>query len=473
MAIPIPVNSPFPLFGHCMVWRYALGRNGYGTLMVEGNNTTVHRAAYIQSKGPIPEGLQINHLCNRPYCIQPSHLYAGTHQDNRDDSQVFNDPKLFMYPGIALMPVEIPDSNFLLRRLRETQRQEPVEPWDPIQQPRMRPLEEFSCPGHDFAITMQFSKSRICRICEKTELQEEEADGFGAIAAIAEMCPATQTVTPILEKTAQSEFLKESHRDIRLRTHRRSRFGISMGSHDLRDCPCEYCVESRKAFRETLNPLLTPEETSVLDACDRLYPLIRSALEEASIRVMEAWAEPARLNGDQAQTLREHHEECAGWRSARKSRELEGEIAYLVHAAATRRGLDDLMQDPVLKRAQFRFNFLRIMEDDKEPAEKILLPIVTETTGKITSAIGEELPELATPDEGEPNIIRAARNILTLNLMKEILEHLRFELTGRNSFASQSPHPHAWCLRIIFGTGTVQRFPNEFEEGMGYRPDRE
>jgi len=41
--------------------------------------------AYQLYVGPIPAGLQINHHCNNPGCVNPRHLYAGTARDNTDD----------------------------------------------------------------------------------------------------------------------------------------------------------------------------------------------------------------------------------------------------------------------------------------------------------------------------------------------------------------------------------------------------
>ena len=51
-----------------------------------------------------------------------------------------------------------------------------------------------------------------------------------------------------------------------------------------------------------------------------------------------------------------------------------------------------------------------------------------------------------------------------------VLEHLRHELLGRNSFGEQEPHPHSSCAASIVETGRVQPFPSEFEEGLGYKP---
>jgi hypothetical protein len=41
-----------------------------------------HRISYTYYKGPIPDGLTIDHLCSNPACIRPSHLEAVTHRVN-------------------------------------------------------------------------------------------------------------------------------------------------------------------------------------------------------------------------------------------------------------------------------------------------------------------------------------------------------------------------------------------------------
>ena len=71
LGVPIPVNSPYFIWGHCLVWRYSLNGDGYGRQRVDGREELAHRVAYIQTRGQIPEGKQINHLCNRPCCVQP------------------------------------------------------------------------------------------------------------------------------------------------------------------------------------------------------------------------------------------------------------------------------------------------------------------------------------------------------------------------------------------------------------------
>ena len=142
----------------------------------------------------------------------------------------------------------------LLQRLLESNRYDGTEPWEPTTQPAQRPLEEFTCPGHDFAITMFGGNSRICRICETSEFQEEMFDELGAPFLIKELWPASQTVSPIFEKIVTSEFVGESLREARGKAYRRSRQGFGMGSHNLRDCGCDYCARDRTAFRDAIEP---------------------------------------------------------------------------------------------------------------------------------------------------------------------------------------------------------------------------
>ena len=472
-GIPMQVNSPFTPFGNCMVWKYGLNRDGYGVLTINGKQELAHRAVFIQTRGQVPEDRQVNHLCNRPYCLQPSHLYAGTRQDNKDDSQIFSKEELLHAPWVLYWPDGKNAENALLQRLLESNRYDGTESWEPVAQPAQRPLEEFTCLGHDFAITMFGGDSRICRICETSEFQEWVFDELGTPSLIKEIWPASQMVVPILERIVASEFVAESHREARGKAYHRSSQGFGMGSHDLRDCGCDYCARDRMAFWDAIEPQLTREESELLSICDRLHPRITTALEEASVDMMEAWAKMLGLNDEQTRALMEHHGDCTNIKDelTKITQTLEGEFGYLLHAVAEFSNRYEMLEDPVFQMIMSRWSFVRVREEDEDSILKTVLPAVEKTANRVTLAWEEEADALMRPYlESKPDLHQDIGHLAKALAIKGVLEHLRYELLGRNSFSEQHPHPHSYCAASIAETGRAQPFPSEFEEGLGYRP---
>ena len=73
-------------------WPFTGGTSGagYGFIMINRVMKAVHRVAYEESYGPIPDGLFVLHSCDNPPCANPRHLRVGTLQDNMDDKVIRN-----------------------------------------------------------------------------------------------------------------------------------------------------------------------------------------------------------------------------------------------------------------------------------------------------------------------------------------------------------------------------------------------
>jgi hypothetical protein len=68
----------------CWLWVGA-GDGRYGTARLGGKHVKAHRVAWTLTNGEIPRDMIICHRCDVPACVNPAHLFLGTHQDNTDD----------------------------------------------------------------------------------------------------------------------------------------------------------------------------------------------------------------------------------------------------------------------------------------------------------------------------------------------------------------------------------------------------
>ena len=76
----------------CWIWTGSLNDKGYGqfhdydvSFATHRGNVSAHRWSFNFFKGPLMEGAHVCHSCDVPCCVNPDHLWIGTHQDNMRD----------------------------------------------------------------------------------------------------------------------------------------------------------------------------------------------------------------------------------------------------------------------------------------------------------------------------------------------------------------------------------------------------
>jgi hypothetical protein len=66
----------------CWLWARSLDEDGYGYFRRGGKVIRAHVHYYEQSNSPIPEGMELDHLCENRRCVNPDHLEPVTHLEN-------------------------------------------------------------------------------------------------------------------------------------------------------------------------------------------------------------------------------------------------------------------------------------------------------------------------------------------------------------------------------------------------------
>ena len=72
----------------CWQWTGSIDRNGYGSFWFNKTMALAHRVSYELKVGPIPEGMQLDHLCRNRSCVNPAHLEPVTARENTHRSPI-------------------------------------------------------------------------------------------------------------------------------------------------------------------------------------------------------------------------------------------------------------------------------------------------------------------------------------------------------------------------------------------------
>jgi predicted XRE-type DNA-binding protein len=94
---------------HCWDWVAGKNQKGYGEFKIDGSMYRANRVSWIIcNSNEIPDGMIICHKCDNPSCVNPNHLFLGTHSENMVDMTKKDSAAKGMYNGANTHPENRP-----------------------------------------------------------------------------------------------------------------------------------------------------------------------------------------------------------------------------------------------------------------------------------------------------------------------------------------------------------------------------
>lgn len=153
-------------------WLGTPSGTGYSQIKVSGRSLSGHRISYEALVGPIPEGLELDHLCRNRNCYNPAHLEPVTHRENSIRGRNAQREKTHCPKGHLLDRVNNRRRRFCsicsIAALKK--RRDKVSPNRPSAS-----KDRIRCPrGHSYSHRNSQGR-RCCRICQRKQLRESRA----------------------------------------------------------------------------------------------------------------------------------------------------------------------------------------------------------------------------------------------------------------------------------------------------------